>query len=89
MRTGKATWGRWLRDRMLDYKSRGFESLGGRSVGVSRLTLALALEVGNPTHLRSLYISHKSITPGQFNQILLIGLKNHNTNNNLVNCHVR
>ena len=44
----------WLRGRMLDCKSRcpGFESLGHRSVGVSRLTLALALEVGNPTHLR-------------------------------------
>ena len=46
---------------MLDFRSRGpgFESLGHRSVGVSRLTLALVLEVGNPTHLRSLYISHK------------------------------
>ena len=46
---------RWLRGRMLDYKSRGpgFESPGHRSVGVSRLTLALALEVGNPTRLRS------------------------------------
>ena len=31
----------------------GFESLGHRSVGVSRLTLALALEVGSPTRLRS------------------------------------
>ena len=47
---------------MLDFKSRGpgFESLGYRSVGVSRLTLALALEVGNPTHLRSPYILQKS-----------------------------
>ena len=60
-----------LRGRMLDFRSRGpgFESLGHRSVGVSRVTLALALEVGNPTHLRSLYISRNSITPGQFNQI--------------------
>ena len=40
---------------MLDFGSRGpgFESLGHRSVGVSRLTLAPALEVGDPTHFRS------------------------------------
>ena len=46
----------WLRGRMLDFRSggSGFETLGHQSVGISRLTLALALEVGNLAHLRSL-----------------------------------
>ena len=40
---------------MLDFRSKGpgLETRGYRTVGVSRLILALALEVGSPTRLRS------------------------------------
>ena len=58
--------GQRLRGRILDFGSRGpgFESLGHRSVGVSRLALALALEVGNPTHLRPLYVQSRAKVSG-------------------------
>ena len=70
----------WLEGRMLDFRSRGpgFESLGHRSVGVSRLTIALALEVGNPP-TSAPHIYHKNYKPGQFNQIYFIGLHVHKT----------
>ena len=81
--------GRWLRGRMLDFRSRGpgFESLGHRSVGLaaSGLTLALAPEVGNPTHLRPPIQNIKNSKLGQFNEICIymIGLKIHKTKNEI------
>ena len=63
---------------ILDFRSKGpgFESLGYRSVRVSRLTLALALEVGSPTRLRSPYIPQKfEARPMQIKYML--GLNTH------------
>ena len=68
---------------MLDFRSKstGFESLGYRSVGVSRLTLALALEVGDPTRLRSPYTLQKlKVRPMQI--IYMLGLNTHKTKQN-------
>ena len=70
---------------MLDFRSKGpgFESLGYRSVGLSRLTLALALEVGSLTRLRSPYIPQKfKARPMQMKY--MIGLNTHKTKQNVL-----
>ena len=65
---------------VIDFRSKGpgFESLGYRSVGVSRLTLALALEVGSPTRLRSSYIPQK-FTARPMQMKYMLGLHTHKT----------